>query len=97
MTGIEMKDPKVIAISIKDTYIAIDLDMRDVEIINIFLNGLTEYVDGGSQLKIIQTYTGSHTDSRKMISKLISKRSQMIEWRNDLKQLLCVMQQEICV
>lgn len=89
-----MKDPKVITISIKDRYIGIDLDMRDEEIIDVFLNSLTEYIDKGSQVKIMQTYASPHTESKRIISKLISKRSQMVEWRNELKQLLYVILQE---
>ena len=92
-----MKDLKVVNISIGDGYITINLALKDEELIDIFLDAMNKYVSKGSQMKIIQTYAGSLTDSKRIISKVISKVSQMNEWKSELKQLLRVMQQEVSV
>ena len=92
-----MNDPKEITIAIGNSFISIDLKMKDEDLIDVFLNGLEEYVNKGSQLKITQTYAGTLSDSTKIIVKLISKSSHINEWKTELKQLLCVMQQDACV
>ena len=91
MGAVKMIDPKVINISIGDRYITIDLALKDGELIDVFLDAMSKYVSQGSQIKILQTYGESLTDSKRIISKVISKVSQMNEWKSELKQLLYVM------
>jgi hypothetical protein len=92
MEVVKVKDPKIINISIGDRHITIDLALKDEELIDVFLDALSKYVSQGSQVKIFQTYGESLTDSKRIINKVISKVSQMNEWRSELKQLLYVMQ-----
>ena len=92
-----MKDPKVVGITLDERSINIELDVRDEDLVSTVLDSLTEYVAKGSPLKIMQTHAASMSESKRIFTKVISRQSQMNEWKNELKQLMCVMQQESCV
>lgn len=85
-----MKQVKDVNISINNRVFTIDLAIEDEELIETILNALTEYVKKGSSIKIKEAYVTSLSDSLKIISKIISNRAQMDEWRAEIKQLISI-------
>ena len=86
-----MTDPKMISILIGIDYITIGLAIRDEELIDIILTGLSEYVASDHKIKIMQTHEGAQTQSKRIVTKIISGKSQMDEWEGELKQIFSVM------
>ncbi len=85
-----MKQVKDVNISINNRVFTIDLAIEDAELIETIFNALTEYVKKGSSIKIKEAYVTSLSDSLKIISKIISNRAQMDEWRAEIKQLISI-------
>lgn len=85
-----MKQVKSVNISINNRVFTIDLAIEDEELIETIFNALTEYVKKGSSIKIKEAYVTSLSDSLKIISKIISNRAQMDEWRAEIKQLISI-------
>ena len=85
-----MKQVKNVNISINNRVFTIDLAIEDEELIETIFNALTEYVKKGSSIKIKEAYVTSLSDSLKIISKIISNRAQMDEWRAEIKQLISI-------
>ena len=92
----EMKDPKEISLSISGRILTIEVALQDEDLIETLFGALSEYVKEGTQLKIMQTYSSPLTESTKIMTKLISKGSQMMEWRDEMRQLMCLMKKEAC-
>jgi hypothetical protein len=87
----EVREAKEITISINDRILNVDLSIKDVDLIEILFNALTEYVKQGSAIKIRQSYITSPSDSIKMFSKIITKGEQMDKWRHETRQLISVL------
>ena len=85
-----MKQVKDVNISINNRVFTIDLAIEDEELIETIFNALTEYVKKGSSIKIKEAYVTSLSDSLKIITKIISNRAQMDEWRAEIKQLISI-------
>ena len=85
-----MKDVKDINISINNRVFTIDLAIEDEELIETIFQALAEYVKKGFSIKIKEAYVTSLSDSPKIISKIISNRAQMDEWRAEMKQLISI-------
>ena len=85
-----MKQVKDVNISINNRVFTIDLAIEDEELIETIFNALTEYVKKGSSIKIREAYVTSLSDSLKIISKIISNRAQIDEWRAEIKQLISI-------
>ncbi|RLB26115.1 MAG: hypothetical protein DRG66_07320 [Deltaproteobacteria bacterium] len=85
-----MKQVKDVNISINNRVFTIDLAIEDEELIETIFNALTEYVKKGSSIKIKEAYVTSLSDSLKIISKIVSNRAQMDEWRAEIKQLISI-------
>ena len=86
-----MKETKEIGVSISDRSFDISLDVEDVELIEAILRALNEYVKEGFPIKISQSYMTSLSESKRVISKFISKSRQMDEWRDEIRQLISVL------
>jgi hypothetical protein len=90
----EEKEAKEITISINNRILNVDMSIKDVDLIEILFNALTEYVKQGSAIKIRQSYITSPSDSIKMFSKIITKGEQMDKWRNETRQLISVLRKQ---
>ena len=87
-----MKEAKEITASISERYVSFDFAIKDKDLIETVFSALTEFVKNDSPVKIQQTYMNSPSDSVKVISKIVSKDTLMIEWRNEVKQLISILQ-----
>ena len=85
-----MKEIKEVSVSINKRAFSLDLALEDEELIEAVFHALTEYVKKGSLIKVRETYVTSLSDSTKIISKIISTRQQMDEWRAETRQLISV-------
>jgi len=85
-----MKGVKDVNISINNRVITIDLAIEDEELIETIFNALAEYVKKGFSIKVREAYVTSLSDYLKIISKIISNRAQMDEWRAETKQLISI-------
>jgi len=85
-----MKDVKDVNISINNRVFTLDLAIEDEELIETIFHALAEYVKKGFPIKIREAYVTSLSDSLKIISKIISNRVQMDEWRTETKQLISI-------
>ena len=90
----EVKVAKEIVTSINDRIINVELSIKDMDLIEILFNALTEYVKQGSAIKVKQSYITSPSDSIKMFSKIITKGEQIDKWRHETKQLISVLQKK---
>ena len=85
-----MKDVKDVNISINNRVFTLDLAIEDEELIETIFHALAEYVKKGFPIKVREAYVTSLSDSLKIISKIISNRVQMDEWRTETKQLISI-------
>jgi len=85
-----MKDIKDVNISINNRVFTLDLAIEDEELIETIFRAFGEYVKQGFSIKVREAYVTSLSDSLKIISKIISNRAQMDEWRAETKQLLSI-------
>ena len=85
-----MKDVKEVNISINNRVFTLDLAIEDEELIENIFYVLAEYVKKGFSIKVKEAYVTSLSDSLKVISKIISNRAQMDEWRAETKQLMSI-------
>jgi hypothetical protein len=85
-----MKDIKDVNISINNRVFTLDLAIEDEELIETIFRAFGEYVKKGFSIKVREAYVTSMSDSLKIISKIVSNRAQMDEWRVETKQLLSI-------
>ena len=85
-----MKNVKDVNISINNRVFTLDLAIEDEELIETIFHALAEYVKKGFSIKVKEAYITSLSDSLKIISKIISNRAQMDEWRAETKQLISI-------
>jgi hypothetical protein len=85
-----MRDVKDVNISINKRVFTLDLAIEDEELIETIFYALAEYVKKGFSIKVKEAYVTSLSDSLKIISKIISNRAQMDEWRAETKQLISI-------
>ena len=88
------REAKEITISINDRNLNMDLSIKDVDLIEILFNALTEYVKQGSAIQVKQSYMTSPSDSIKMSSKIITKGDQIDKWRQETRQLISVLRKK---
>jgi hypothetical protein len=85
-----MRDAKDVNISINKRVFTLDLAIEDEELIETIFNAFGEYVKKGFSIKVREAYVTSLSDSLKIISKIVSNRAQMDEWRAETKQLISI-------
>jgi len=85
-----MRDVKDVNISINNRVFTLDLAIEDDELIETIFRALAEHVKKGFSIKVREAYVTSLSDSLKIISRIISNRAQMDEWRAETKQLISI-------
>ena len=90
-----MKEATDLTLTITDRVVTFEVQVGDEDLIDSIFNALTEYVRGGSSLNILQTYADAHSESTRMIRKVVLKASQMLEWRDELKRLVSVLRKRV--
>ena len=84
-----MKEPKNVVLTIDGKSLTIELELKDEELIDLIVNALGLFVKKGSPIKIFQAYGRSlSSSSTTIVTKIMSKVEQVIEWRDELKRLI---------
>jgi hypothetical protein len=84
-----MKEPKNVVLRIDGKALTMELDLKDEELIELMVNALGLFVKKGSPLKVFQAYGRNlSSSSTTIVTKIISKVEQAIEWRDELKKVI---------
>jgi len=90
-----MEGIKEVSISLNNRTFNLDLAIEDEELIGAIFDALAEYVDKGFSIKVREAYVTSLSDSLRIISKIVTNRQQMDEWRVEIKQLISVIRKGV--
>jgi hypothetical protein len=86
---IDMREPSLVAISINNKFLSLELRIEDSELIESVMHGLAKYVKKGSPVWVMRTFAESLGESRvEMISKTISNGKEMDEFIYDTERLI---------
>ncbi len=85
-----MREAKEVMVSVNTRTFSVDIAIEDEGLIEAIFKALREYVEGGFALKVKESYITSLSDSLKIITRIISRGSQIDEWRGETKQLLSI-------
>jgi hypothetical protein len=87
-----MGEPNLVAISINNKFLSLELRVEDRDLIESVLHGLAKYVRKGSPVWVMRTFAQSLGESRvEMISKTISNRKDMDEFLEDTERLISIL------
>ncbi|MBN2126253.1 MAG: hypothetical protein JW821_18280 [Deltaproteobacteria bacterium] len=87
-----MKEAKEVTVTIKDRAFNVGISLQDLDLIEVLFDALSNYVMKGSPIRIMQTYGESLSESTRIITKIISRLPQMVEWRDETRQLITILQ-----
>jgi len=86
---IPMNEPKNVVLRIAGKALTVELDLKDEELIDLLVNALGLFVKKGSPIKVFQAYGRNFTSSSTtIVTKIMSKVEQVIEWRDELKKVI---------
>lgn len=84
-----MEKTTEITITVSNRLITVELPLQDNESIEAIADALKRYLKKkGSKIKIKQAYVNSLEDSTQVLSKVISKRKEIDQWRNETGQFI---------
>jgi len=84
-----MQEPSLVAISINNKFLSLELRIEDSELIESVMHGLAKYVKKGSPVWVMRTFSESLGESRtEMISKTISNGKEMDEFIYETERLI---------
>jgi hypothetical protein len=87
-----MREPSLVAISINNKFLSLELRIEDSDLIESVMHGLAEHVSKGSPVWVMRTFSRSLDESRiEMISKTISNRKDMDEFIGDTERLISLL------
>ena len=85
-----MKEAREVIVSVNSRTFTLDIPIEDDLLIETIFKALKEYVGQGFSLNVKESYVTSLSDSLKIITKIISRGSQLDEWRAETRQLLSI-------
>ena len=85
-----MKEAREVVVSVNRRTFTLDIPIEDDLLIETIFKALKEYVGQGFSLNVKESYVTSLSDSLKIITKIISRGSQLDEWRAETRQLLSI-------
>ena len=85
-----MKEAREVMVSVNSRTFTLDIPIEDDLLIETIFKALKEYVGQGFSLNVKESYVTSLSDSLKIITKIISRGSQLDEWRAETRQLLSI-------
>jgi hypothetical protein len=85
-----MKKAREIMVSVNARAFTVDIPIEDDLLIETMFRALKEFVNQGFSLNVKESYVTSLSDSLKIITKIISRGSQLDEWRAETRQLLSI-------
>ena len=85
-----MKEAREIMVSVNTRAFTLDIPIEDDLLIEAVFKALKEYVNQGFPLNVKESYVTSLSDSLKIITKIISRASELDEWRAEIRELLFI-------
>ena len=86
-----MREPSLVAISINNKFLSLELRIEDTDLIESVMQGLAKYVRKGSSVWIMRMFSRSLGESSvEMISKTISNRKDMDEFLDETERLISI-------
>ena len=85
-----MKEAREIMVSVNTRAFTVDIPVEDDLLIETVFKALKEFVNQGFSLNVKESYVTSLSDSLQIITKIISRASQLDEWRAETRQLLSI-------
>ncbi len=85
-----MKEAREVMVSVNTRAFTVDIPIEDELLIEAVFKALKEFVNQGFSLTVKESYVTSLSDSLKIITKIISRASQLDEWRAETRQLLSI-------
>ncbi len=86
-----MREPSLVAISINNKFLSLELRIEDTDLIESVMHGLAKYVRKESPVWVMRTFSRSLGESRvEMISKTISNRKDMDEFLAETERLISI-------
>jgi hypothetical protein len=85
-----MKEAREIMVSVNTRVFTLDIPIEDDLLIEAVFKALNECVNQGLSFNVKESYVTSLSDSLQIITKIISRASQLDEWRAETRQLLSI-------
>ena len=85
-----MKEAREVMVSVNTRAFTLDIPIEDELLIEAVFKALKEFVNQGFSLNVKESYVTSLSDSLQIITKIISRASQLDEWRAETRQLLSI-------
>jgi hypothetical protein len=85
-----MKEAREIMVSVNTRVFTLDIPIEDDLLIEAVFKALKECVNQGLSFNVKESYVTSLSDSLQIITKIISRASQLDEWRAETRQLLSI-------
>jgi hypothetical protein len=85
-----MKEAREVMVSVNTRAFTLDIPVEDDLLIETIFRALKDYVNQGFSLNVKESYVTSLSDSLQIITKIISRASQLDEWRAETRQLLSI-------
>ncbi|UCE34520.1 MAG: hypothetical protein JSV55_13950 [Deltaproteobacteria bacterium] len=85
-----MKEAREIMVSVNTRAFTLDIPIEDDLLIEAVFKALKECVNQGFSFNVKESYVTSLSDSLQIITKIISRASQLDEWRAETRQLLSI-------
>ena len=79
-----------IDVSMNNRDFALTVPIKDQDLIEHIIDTLKEYVTRESPIKVRQSYVTSLSDSLQVITKIMPSGLAVDEWKNEIKQLICM-------
>ena len=85
-----MKEAREVMVSVNTRAFTLDIPIEDELLIEAVFKALKDFVNQGFSLNVKESYVTSLSDSLQIITKIISRASQLDEWRSETRQLLSI-------
>jgi hypothetical protein len=85
-----MKEAREVMVSVNTRAFTLDIPIEDELLIEAVFKAMKEFVNQGFSLNVKESYVTSLSDSLQIITKIISRASQLDEWRAETRQLLSI-------
>ena len=85
-----MKEAREVMVSVNTRAFTVDIPVEDDFLIETIFRALKDYVNQGFSLNVKESYVTSLSDSLQIITKIISRPSQLDEWRAEIRELLFI-------
>jgi hypothetical protein len=86
----DMKEAREVMVSVNTRAFTVDIPIEDDLLIESIFSALKDCVSKGFSLSVKESYVTSLSDSLKIITKIITRGSQLDEWRAETRQLLSI-------